>query len=306
MPFPLLRLPLLASINVIKNFSVTQIINLIQTFSKVQQLVKISKYPVRLYVCPESITLKNPMNPDKLEVLIVVHSGIKEHQEQIRFQKIHEQEVFTEWDDEMEGYKRIIEFLVENFTVKCISFKKRDNHCERFLEYLEYSKSRGIKFDKVIVWDRSWKDGMADRLFSVCSNASEVELLLKSTRNFTFNGFHELRMNRLVLFLMGFEWFTVDHMCDLMNCSEVIVRNLTHWKAVDFNKLLKFWIQSTGRLRTVDLHSCDSVLNPEIVMNGIKKIKLDRNTTFQIQRDNGLKARVTVENFSFCLNVIDA
>ncbi|CAL2039552.1 unnamed protein product [Caenorhabditis brenneri] len=306
MPFPFLRLPLLASINVIKNISVTQIINLIYTSSKVQELVKISKYPVQLDVCPKSITLEHPMNPEKLEVLIVVRSELEEHQKQIMFQQNHEQGVFTEWNDEMEGYRRIIDFLVQNFTVKCFSFKKRDYDSEVLLEYLEYPKSHGIKLDKVCIWEGSKNEQLVDRMLSACSEASEFKLMLDCDRNFTFNGFHEFKMDTFDFFLscVG-QWFTADHMCALINCSEVIVKHFIRWKAVDFNKFLKFWIQSTGRLRAVYLNACYSEFNPELAMNGINNIELERNTTFQIQRDNGMKARVMFSNALFFLQVIE-
>ncbi|CAL2039555.1 unnamed protein product [Caenorhabditis brenneri] len=306
MPFPLLRLPLLASINVIKNISVTQIINLIQTSSKVQYLVKISKYPVQLYVGPNSITLKHPMNQETLRVLIVGRSQLERNQKPIRFLQNKKQGVYTEWNSEMEGYRRIIDFLVENFTVKCIFFGMMRYDFGEFVEYVEYSKSRGIEFGKVCIWDSSGKEGMAERVLSACSDASELDVRLNFTRNFTFNRFHEFKMDRLDILLLGFEWFTVDHMCDLINCSEVIIKNLMYWKAVDFNKFLKFWIQSTGRLRTVCLFAWYSDFNSEIAMNGINNIELDRNTTFQIQRDNGLKAEVMFSCHQFTLNVIDA
>ncbi|CAL2039553.1 unnamed protein product [Caenorhabditis brenneri] len=306
MSFPLLRLPLLASINVIKNISVTQITNLIHTSSKVHRLVKISKYPVQLYVGPNSIRLKHPMNPEKLRVLIVGRSQLEGDQKPIRFLQNQNQGVFTEWNDEMEGYRRIIDYLVGNFTVKCISFEMIRYDFGEFVEYVEYSKSRGIKFDKVCIWDSRGKEGIAERVLSACSKASKLDVRLNFTPNFTFNGFHEFKMDKLDIFLMGSEWFTVDHMCDLMNCSEVIIKNLMYWKAVDFNKFLKFWIQSDGRLRTVYLIACYSKFNPEIVMNGINNIELERNRTFQIQKDNGLKAEVTVTNFLFSLHVIES
>lgn len=252
-------------------------------------------------------------------MLIVEHFPVQEQNEHIRFLQNQEQEVLTFWENEMEGYRRIIDFLVGNFTVQCISFEKREYHYEDyeddeyyedyevFLEYLEYSKSRGIKFDKVHISEGSWREGMAERMLSACSGASELDLMLKTDQNFTFNGFHEFKMDKFEVFLIGGQWFSVDHMCALINCSEVIVKNLSsHWDAVHFNQFLKFWLRSTGRLRTVDMNGYNSESDPEMWMNGINHIKLNQDSTFQIQRDDGMKAKVEFSSYSFSLNVIDA
>ncbi|CAL2030594.1 unnamed protein product [Caenorhabditis brenneri] len=122
---------------------------------------------------------------------------------------------------------------------------------------------------------------------------------------FEFNGFNQYKMDvfRLTILSYSFDLFTVDYMCSLLNCLKVEV-SMLKWSDEDFNRLLKFWMGSNGRLRSVVLFN-NKKMRSDIVMREINRRELIPNEAFEIRRNDGLKAKVTLDRKIFYLEVIN-
>ncbi|CAL2030586.1 unnamed protein product [Caenorhabditis brenneri] len=144
--------------------------------------------------------------------------------------------------------------------------------------------------------------------FKVCSVFFELE----SARSYTFFHFMKpaydlgLSIARVVIgeFIENTR-FTVNHMCALVNCSEVSVRYL-NWSNEGMNRFLKCWITYNGRLKSLvsrkgNWQNRDDV---RVVMNGIDHREI-RDKTFEIQRADGVKAKLEFYPTGFSLSVID-
>ncbi|CAL2030598.1 unnamed protein product [Caenorhabditis brenneri] len=248
MTIPLLRLPLLASIEVIKNIDVKYIITLIQLSTRAKTLVKLSKVPIELTVFPSSIQFRELADQEMLETAFSYIS----------------------------------------------------------LCFMEHAKSVGLKLATARVLIGGANPGVYRSLLKICSNASQLLVHFRTDEPFTFSGFNEYRTHkcRFAPKIRGYNWFTIDHMCALVNCSEVSVEGL-NWSNEHYNRFLKFWMASDGNLKCWKLWTYRASIIPRVVMEGINKRELGHHT-YEIQRVDGVKAEVLL-SFSICtLKVIDA
>nr|ACI49135.1 hypothetical protein Cbre_JD17.001 [Caenorhabditis brenneri] len=182
------------------------------------------------------------------------------------------------------------------------------------LQFLEYAIRLGLKFKKVQVSIDG--DNLDDnrKVLSACAQASEVHVTsYDCPESFRFESFHEYAMDYFELEVdKRCEWFTLDHLCALVNCSNVRIYYVKLSDA-DLNKFLKHWIARAGKMKTlvVDLAYPEDIMNIEvinaqIVMNGIPRKEIesaDNGSKFEIERSNGVKAFVTCGCLSFTMEL---
>ncbi|CAL2030591.1 unnamed protein product [Caenorhabditis brenneri] len=304
MPIPLLRLPLLASIKVIQNTDVKYLITLIQLSTRAKTLVKLSKVQIVLTVLQSSIQFQKLAGQGMVERLELFVPS--ENPTEIPFKQPCQQKSDTKIQYQFRAYKKVLDDFLEFFEVCSVSFYLESACSYTSCRYMEYAKDLGLKFStaRVVIGGANGK--IYQSLLELCSGASQLLVLFDTEENFTFQGFNEYRTRyfRIAPRERGLNWFTVDHMCALVNCSEVFVTDL-NWSNEDYNRFLKFWMASDGNLKSWKLWAYRLCIVPWFVMDGINHRELGHHT-YEIQRVDGVKAEVVL-SFSTCtLKVIDA
>ncbi|CAL2030578.1 unnamed protein product [Caenorhabditis brenneri] len=309
MSFPLLRLPLLASINVIKNIDVGDFVPLIRTSTRMRNLIKYSRVPIELNVYGDnSIVFKKLSDPSETkQVQIFVRNLSVEHQGNVPFKPFVRQR--PSWETDLEGYQRMMDDFVDIFRVKSFNVYIRRFLPDMSIQYLEYAMRLGLKFMKAQVSIDGANVEDSQKVLSACVQASKVYVTSYGCPEFfSFEGFHEYEMDYFDLDLDGrFDWFTLDHLCALVNCSSVKIVNM---KLSDegLNMFLKHWIAGAGRMETLIVHLYrpdDHVpINPQTVLDGIPRKEIERDESFEIERSGGVKARVRCQRRSFSLKVV--
>ncbi|EGT54391.1 hypothetical protein CAEBREN_03552 [Caenorhabditis brenneri] len=304
MTIPLLRLPLLASTKIIKYIDVKYLIFLIQLSTRAKTLVKLSEVHIELTVFQSSIQFQKLAGQGMVGRL--EFSDSSEKPEDIPF-KPPPQSIFdTKIQYQIRAFKKMMEDFVEFFKVCSVSFDLKSACSYTSLCFLEHAKGLGLKFTTAQVAIGGANPGVYRSLLDVCSNASQLLVLFDTEEAFTFNGFNEYRTHKLRFAVKNrcFNWFTVDHMCALINCSVVSVEEL-NWSNEDYNRFLKFWMASDGKLKSCTLWACRASIIPWFVLDGINHRQI-RYSTYEIQRADGVKAEVVLSFSSCTLKVIDA
>ncbi|CAL2030589.1 unnamed protein product [Caenorhabditis brenneri] len=303
MTFPLLRLPLLASIKAIKNSDVKNLIPLIQLSKKAKNLVKLSQVHIVLTVLQSRIEFQKIAGQGMIERLEFSNSS--EKPADIPFKPPPQSKFDTKVEYQIRAYKKMIDDFVEFFKVCSVSFKLETAFSYISCCFMEHAKDLGLKFATARVLIGGSHGKIYQSLLKVCSNASQVQVHFNTEEPFNFQGFNEykIRKFRFAPKDRGFNWFTVDHMCDLMNCSKVSVNEMV-WESEDFNRLIKFWMASDGNLKSWKLRWCHAIILPWDVMDGINNRELGIDK-FEIQRADGVRAEVVLSYSSCILKVID-
>ncbi|CAL2030577.1 unnamed protein product [Caenorhabditis brenneri] len=304
MSFPLLRLPLVSSTNVINSIDVENFVNLIRTSTRMKNLVKYSRVPIELYLYSDNFFLFNKLSDSSIYAVMKIFEARSsvEDQGNVPFKRL--------WETDLEGYQRMMDDFVDIFRVKSINVSRRRFLPDMSIQYLEYAMKLGLKLKEVQV---SIDGGNFDdnrKVLSACAHASKVYVTsFECPESFTFEGFHEYAMDYFELeFDERCEWFTLDHLCALVNCSSVRIRNI---KLSDegLNMFLKHWIAGAGRMETliVELYCPDDheSINPETVLDGIPGKEIEGDEHFEIERSDGVKARVKCQDRIFSLKVVE-
>lgn len=310
MTFPLSRLPLLASAIVVKHLDVRLLLPLVQMSTRIKNVVKFSRVHIKLSVWPYSIQFVKLIDPGNFVGLqFIVRSKTGQNLKTIPFQPVFSRDLNTRREDEMKGYRRMIDDFVGIFVVESVSFQMATASSYTSCNFLEYAKKSGLKFSEVhakFIGENN--ERVFQRLLKVCFYASDLRVyFLNSLENFKFDGLNNHKMETLRVVGAGenTNWFTVDYLCFLIKCTLVEVNRL-RWQNEDFNKFLRFWMASDGRVKSVTLQTSMDLasINPQVVMNGIDNRELIRNETFEIQRADGIKAKVTFDDHIFTFEVI--
>ncbi|CAL2030588.1 unnamed protein product [Caenorhabditis brenneri] len=304
MTFPLLRLPLLASIAVIKNTHVKYLIPFIQLSKKAKNLVKVSKVHIKLAVFQSSIQFQKLADQKIVRRLELFNSS--EKMTDIPFTPPFDLKFENITQFQIGAYKKLMDDFVEFFEVCSVSFDLQSTCSYTSLCFMEHARGLGLQISTARVMIGGANPGVYRSLLDVCSNASQLLVHFDTEEPFTFNGFDEYRTHKLrfVPKERGINGFTVDQMCALINCSEVSVEDL-RWSNEDYNRLIKFWMTSDGNLKSWKLWTYRANIIPWAVLNGINNTQI-RPHTYEIQRVDGVKAEVVL-SFSTCtLKVIDA
>ncbi|CAL2030820.1 unnamed protein product [Caenorhabditis brenneri] len=292
MSFPLLRLPLLASITVIKNLDVYLIIYLTRiSSSKIRRLVKISKVRIKLTVYPYDVLFEKIADPGEyLSSPFFLISKRAVTLRKIPFEPIYICD--KDWISRREeGYRRIINDFNNFFIVQTLQFHlKSASVCYK---NLEYAKSIGLQPTTIETMLIGANEEVYQRILTSCSHVTELRVHL--FEDFPFDGFSEYTVDDFRLYIPGqnINWFTVDHMCALINCRSVLVYHI-NWESEDFNKFLRFWMVSNGRLQSVTLWGKWSPTpdNLQVLLDKIDNRKIIENEKFEVQRVDGVKAHV--------------
>ncbi|CAL2030587.1 unnamed protein product [Caenorhabditis brenneri] len=305
MTFPLLRLPLLASIEVIKNTDVKYLIPLIELSKKAKNLVKVSKVHIELTVFESRIQfqkLANQVIGHTLDFL----SLSEETPKNLPFKPPCRQKCDFGIQYEIRAFKKVMDDFLEFFKVCSVSFELETTSSDTSLCFMEYARDLGLKFSTARVVIGGSNGEICQSLLKVCSNASQLLVLFDTEEVFTFHGFNEYRMHKFRFITKNrfFNWFTVDQMCALINCSEVSVSEL-NWSNEDYKKFIKFWMASNGNLKSCKLWALRLCIVPWFVMDGINHRELGPHT-YEIQRADGVKAEVALSYSTCYLTVIDA
>ncbi|CAL2030595.1 unnamed protein product [Caenorhabditis brenneri] len=296
MHIPLLRLPVLASIVVIKQIDVKYFITLLQLSRRSYRLVKLSKVHINLHVFKSRLEFEKEANPgirDDYKFLVQSENPV--------FQPPNHQEFITVIQYEIAAYQKIIDDFMNIFVVKSVSFDLEAACSYNSCCYLEYAKSLGLKFTSVTFEIDSYNTLVHQRLLTIGSHASKLTVMFDTDESFEFNGFHEYKMDKFRFFnyYRNINWFTVDHLCSLVDCTEFEGSHI-NWESEDFNKFLEFWMASDTKLKSVILWN-HSIIEPEIVLEGIhdEEIIFDLFTVDHMcSLLNCLKVEVSMLNWS--------
>ncbi|CAL2030590.1 unnamed protein product [Caenorhabditis brenneri] len=304
MTFPLLRLPLLASIEVIKNTDVKYLLFLTQLSTRAKTLVKLSKVQIVLTVFQSSVQFQKLAHQEMVERLELFFPS--ENPTENPFKPPCQQKSDTKNQYQIEAYKEVLDFFLEFFKVYSVSFELETVSSDTSLCFMEYAKGLGLKFSTARVELDGSNGEVCQSLLKVCSSVPQLLVLFDTEQNFTFQGFNEYRTRyfRIAPRERGLNWFTVDHMCALVNCSKVSVEEL-NWSNEDYNRFLKFWMASGGNLKSCTFYSYRANIIPWVVLNGINNTQI-RPHTYEIQRVDGVKAEVALSYSTCTLKVIDA
>ncbi|CAL2050998.1 unnamed protein product [Caenorhabditis brenneri] len=309
MPIPLLRLPLLASIPILKDLSIIDLTNLLQLSKRTQQLVKFTKTHIKLEVSRDSFQFEMIDDPVKVVNVSFNSRNVSAPNERmLPFKPVLNQTSRTRREHAIEEYKRMMDNFVDIFIVDLVSFKLKNATFQSAFCFIEYARRIGLKFGHAEIEILRDKNEDYQKLLAVCSDASELSVDVNSRRNFMFDGFNQFKMDYFLIRCFGvgsLNWFTVDNMCDLVNCSRLGI-SLLNWGNEDFNEFLKFWVASDGRLNWFSFSNAHYI-NSRVVLDGIHNIERELNEVrevFEIERSNGIRAKVTYERLGFRLTVI--
>ncbi|CAL2030592.1 unnamed protein product [Caenorhabditis brenneri] len=254
MTFPLLRLPLLASTRIIKYIDVGCLIPLIQLSKNSKNLVKLSKVHIKLTVFQSSIQFKKLARQDgELECVDLSEKTPKN----LPFEPPCHLKFETKMQYQIGAYKKVLDDFVEFFKVCSVSFDLETACSYTSLCFMEYAKNLGLRLRTVRVVIGGANGKVYQSLLKLCSNASQLLVLYDTHENFKFDGFNENIMDRLRItdkkrqtekyfYSRGINWFTVDHMCALVNCSKVSLKDSHHMKFNEPMELELKWSMGTG------------------------------------------------------------
>ncbi|CAL2030580.1 unnamed protein product [Caenorhabditis brenneri] len=308
MSFPLLRLPLLASTNAINSIDVENFVNLIRASARMRNLVKYSRVPIELTVNGDfSIKFNKLSDPNKTKLVPFFVKRLSiEDQGNISFKPFARQRP-SMWETDLEGYRRMMDDFISIFRVTSVDFDLRATHPDISIQYLEYAMKFGLKLEKVQV--SIVGDNLNDnrKVLSACAHASKVYVTSYGCPGiFCFEGFHEYAMNCFELRMhYCIEWFTVDHLCALINCSNVRIYYVK-LSDTDLNKFLRHWLAGTGKIKTLIVELYQESINPQTVLDGIPRKEIERDEHFEIERSDGVKARVRCQGRSFFLTDLES
>ncbi|CAL2030579.1 unnamed protein product [Caenorhabditis brenneri] len=302
MSFPLLRLPLVASTNVINSNDVGDFVPLIRTSTRMRNLVKYSRVTIELNVYGDNcIVFKKLSDPSETkQVQIFVRNLSVEDQGNVPFKPFARQRPYM-WETDLEGYRRMMDDFFDIFVVESANVYLRRLLPDISIQYLEYAMKFGLKLEKVQV---SIVGNLNDnrKVLSACAQASKVYVTSYGCPEiFSFEGFHEYSMEYFDLRMhYCIEWFTVDHLCALVNCSNVRIYYVKISDA-DLNKFLKHWLAGAGKIKTLIVELYQKSINPQTVLDGIPRKEIEGYESFEIERADGVKARVRCQGRSFFL-----
>lgn len=318
MPFPLRRLPFLASINVIKNVDVKDLINFIHMSTKMKNLVKISKVHVHLDVLADnSIGFRKLSDPDRTQrvQLFLKPSSMEKPRKNTPFVPVIRRKSKFICEENLEGYLRMMDDFVDIFVVISADFDLGPVSSDLSIQYLEYAMSHGIEFKKVQV-DISYENSVnCDRkILEACTRASDLSIRSYGCLSEEYSVLDRFRQYKMDVFEWtidkNFEWFTLDHLFALINCSHVRIYG-ANLSDADFNKFLKHWMIGIGNMETLYVgldwtdDRMDNMIDGEIVMDGIPRKELRRGEKFEVERVDGVKATVCCLGLKFSIGDID-
>ncbi|CAL2050999.1 unnamed protein product [Caenorhabditis brenneri] len=307
MPIPLLPLPLLASIPILKDLDIVDLTNLLQLSKRTQQLVKLTKTHIKLKVSRDSFQFEMINDPVKVvNVSFNSRNVSAPNRRMLPFKPVFNQTSRTRREHEIEEYKRMINNFVNIFMVDSVLFSLKNATFRSAFCFIEYARRVGLKFGHAEIEILREKNEDYQKLLTVCSAASRLSIDVYERKHFTIDGFDQFKMDQCSIQLFkekrNFRWFTVNHMCAFVNCYRLDVNEI-NWRSEDFNEFLKFWIETDCRLNRFTF-SNDLDLDLKIVLNGIDSIEREEDEVFEIQRANGMRAEVTYDNAAFQLAVI--
>ncbi|CAL2030596.1 unnamed protein product [Caenorhabditis brenneri] len=309
MSFPLLRLPLLASINVIKNIDVEDLINIIRTSRRMKNLVKSSRIYIHLNVISnyyiEFKKLSDPWKTDRVELSVEPSST----EIMTPFEPFVRQKSWIRNEENLEGYRRIMDDFLDIFRVKSADFDMRSTHSNFSIQYLDYALSRGLKFKEVQFFLHGEDDADSSRkVLEAGAHATELHVV-SYTENPVFDAFRGYSMDNFELTIHRKRGsFTIDHLFALANCSNVIIR-YTYLSDHDLNRFMKFWISGAGNLKSlvivIEWTEDRLKINAQDVMDGIPSTEIKQGENFEIERFDGTKALIWCQGVMFILGDID-
>ncbi|EGT54409.1 hypothetical protein CAEBREN_14897 [Caenorhabditis brenneri] len=316
MTFPFRRLPFLTIVNVIQNIDVEDFINFIQMSTKMRTLVKLSKVHILLNVFSNARIgfekLSDPGRNKQVEFFLKPNSMKK--QKKISFEPFVCRKSMYRCEENFEEYRRIMDDFVDIFIVSSASFDMRSTPSDISVQCLEYALSLGLTFKKVqLLISKEHSMDCCQKVLSICARASElsIHLLDYSEEFYLLDRFREYKINVFELTITrNFEWFTVDHLLALINCTNVRIYDVNLSDA-DFNKFLKHWVTGVGKMETlcVGLESSEgreeNLINADDVMDGIPRREILQDEKFEVEGPNGIKANVWCFGLRFSIGDID-
>ncbi|CAL2030575.1 unnamed protein product [Caenorhabditis brenneri] len=298
MSFPLLRLPLVASTNVINSIDIEDYFPLIRTSTRMRNLIKYSRVPIELFVKGDNyIELKKLSDPDRTKrVELFLPPRSTGQNTYVPFDSsipFIRRESNRKCERNLEGYRKLMDDFVDIFLVKSVDLNVIVvDVSEVCVQYLEYAVSLGLKIRNVSMGaaERHRVQDTRKLLFACAHISSLVAYMHYRPTGSVLDCFRALAVDNLELtaYVDG-GWITLDHLFALVNCSKVDIGKVRFDEA-DLNKFLKFWLSGTGRLRTMAIQ-----LPPDF----------RRNKKFEIERSDGVKTIVSIYDIAITLGDFD-
>uniref|UniRef100_A0A1I7UT65 F-box domain-containing protein n=1 Tax=Caenorhabditis tropicalis TaxID=1561998 RepID=A0A1I7UT65_9PELO len=307
MSFPLFRLPEVALEEVIKRFSPKEILFLVQL--SLQSRRRISRhrksYNVKIKVDDETNGSFVEISRDRQKSFkIQMTRDIIVSDTSWRFQrvvtaKIRNDTLVSYWNeryfdiylDNKTAIQEVLDFLMEIFRIKEISFKFKKSCETRYaLPIVENCISKKVKLGK-LDWSFSGRQDIDERLLIASKGASDLHIRKYIDLPIQFYDFHLFRMDRFVI--LDASWMTDKQIADLRNCKRIELGYvcLDDW---DINDILLEWMENPGELQKVRMCNYQNI-NIDKVVNGLNVIRIEEEgRKHWFIADNGIRFSATV------------
>ncbi|EGT41000.1 hypothetical protein CAEBREN_06516 [Caenorhabditis brenneri] len=276
--------------------------------TKMRNLVKFSKVPIYLEVFSDDVIIFEKMSdPDRTKVVhLFLKPNSTEMSTNIPFEPSVRRKSMFQCEKNLDGYRRIMDDFVDIFVVTPVDFDMRSVPSDICIQYLEYAMSLGLKFKKVQVVISRGNVDCSRKVLAACAQATQLHIQLDrySKDFFLLDKFRDYKMDVFELTINpNFEWFTLDHLLALTNCSNVRIHTVILSDA-DLNTFLKYWMSTIGAMETlhVELHD-RGLIDGEAVMDGIPRKEIERNEKFEVERADGVKATICCDNLKFSIDL---
>uniref|UniRef100_A0A1I7UT66 F-box domain-containing protein n=1 Tax=Caenorhabditis tropicalis TaxID=1561998 RepID=A0A1I7UT66_9PELO len=300
MSLPLLRLPDLVLGEIIKNLSHKEILFLAQTSLRARRRISRHKplHDIKITFDDGGFDSYVQIFSDNQEIFRIIIATCEEEQfdSSWRFKTIvpvrYEKEtlVFL-WKGD--AFQEILDFLMEIFRIKKVSFEIQAASTCRILHLLEYCVSKNLNIGSVEWPTFSDSVEMTERLLMASRGARNLSF---KGFNFPSFNFHQFRMNRLQI--LEATQMTPDHVVALRNCKNI---NLEY---VEFdedaiNYILLEYMKNPGRLRELRMYCCNDFRIRKVV-TGLNIVEVYegnsvREPKFWFTSLNGIRFSVTKE-----------
>uniref|UniRef100_A0A1I7UT64 F-box domain-containing protein n=1 Tax=Caenorhabditis tropicalis TaxID=1561998 RepID=A0A1I7UT64_9PELO len=303
MVFALFRLPDVALEEVIKKFNPKEILFLTQTSLRARRLISRHRksYSVEIEVNDELYGSFVEISSDHRETFIIhMKTRRRGFNTSWRFQRVvavryEGDSLVSRWKRKDTAVQEILDFLMEFFRIKQISFRFQGSIDTRSaVPIVENCISKNLKIENV-EWPDRVSCKIAKRVLEASKSASNLNIEFESCSTIRFNDFHLFRMDQLEIW--NVMWMTVENILALRNCKRIELR-CVRLDESSINKILLELMENPGELQVVRLDTYKEGFKMEEVVKGLNVVRIDegdnwRRQTYWLTGNNGIQLSVT-------------
>uniref|UniRef100_A0A1I7UT61 FBA_2 domain-containing protein n=1 Tax=Caenorhabditis tropicalis TaxID=1561998 RepID=A0A1I7UT61_9PELO len=196
------------------------------------------------------------------------------------------------WRRKDEVIQEILDFLMEFFRIKEISFRfKPSIDIRSAVLIVEHCISKNQKIANV-EWEYWKTDKIARRCLEASKSASNMIIGISSSSTIHFDKFHLFRMDRIEIKYA--KWITVEQIVALRNCKRIDLGNVLFDES-SLNKILLEWIENPGELQEAQIFFPVGI-KLEDAIKGLKISRVEINRSKQkywLNGNNGIEFSIT-------------